>query len=479
MVAVALACGVASAPAAPPRGFATDAWKLERIVLQDGRRLEGLVIAPDAAAGDAEGEIRFAQVVQPPGRPMYVITWGPLPRESIKVVEHLPPADHEVLVGRVTSFLESRQRRGDAETAIHLRHGGEEGPWRYDTDDFTVESTADAATTRTAIVTLDQVFGALRALVPGPRPGDAALIRVRLCGSSAEYRSVQRELGIQIDNPAFYVPARRLLVAGGDMSSLAAGTAAIEDGLAATDQRYEELDRLFGDRLKALAADLEGQGFPAAKRAEIVQLARQRWERERASENMKIATARRENAGRRDRAVAAFRRRLAHEAWHAYADAALAHDGAGGLPLWLDEGLAQVIESAPLEAGELRLDAPDPKRLAALQEALRGGTLPSVAELVQAGQEQFLAGHAADTDPGRFYLAAWGVALDLAMLRPVLSPDRLAGITAPADDAVAAFERLAGEPIDRYDSGWRRRILTLRPGRAVAPDGASPVTPAR
>jgi hypothetical protein len=474
-----LATVAAVVEAAPPRGLTTGAWKLERIVLHDGRRLEGLVVPADPAAGDTGSEIRFAQVVRPPGRPMYVITWGPLPPEAIKTVDRLPPAEHDQLAGRVKAFLESRHRRGDAETAIRLRRDGDEGPWRYETDDVVVESTADATTTRAAIVTLDQVFGGLRALVPPPRKERPPTIRVRLCGSATEYREVQRELGIHIDNPAFYVPARRLLVAGGDMPAMVADTAVVEDGLAAADQRYEELDRLLEDRLKALAADLEQQGFPAAKRAEIVQLARQRWDRERADEVARIATARRENAGRRDRALATFRSRLAHEAWHAYADAVLAGGDAAGLPLWLDEGLAQVIESAPLEAGELRLDAPDPKRLAALQEAVRGGALPTVAELVQAGQEQFLAGHASDADQGRFYLAAWGVALDLAMLRPVLSPTGIADITAANDDAVAAFERLAGAPVDAYDTGWRRRILALRPGRAVVPDDGAAVNPGR
>jgi len=476
--AAALAVVIATgAVAAPPRGLATNAWNLERVVLRDGRRLEGLVIDAAPAAGDMPGEIRFAQVVRPPGRPMYVITWGPLPADALAAVDRLPPAEHDVLAARVKAFLESRHRRGDAETAIRLTRDDEDAPWRYETDDFAVTSTADASTTRAAIVGLEQVFGGLRTLVPAPRSAPRQPIQVRLCGSAAEYREAQRGLGIRIDNPAFYVPARRLLVAGGDVSAIVADTEAVEDGLAATDQKYEALDRLLDDRLKALVADLEAQGFPAGQRAEIVQLARQRWDRERAGEVARVAAARRDNAARRDRALATFRQRLAHEAWHAYADAILRPEAAAGLPVWLDEGLAQVIESAPLEAGELRLDAPDPKRLAALQEAIRAGTLPRVGDLLRCGQEGFLAGHAAEADRGLVYLAAWGVALDLAMLRPVLSPAGLADVTAAGDDSLPAFERLTGEPVERYDDGWRNRMLELRPGRPVAAGDAAPVTP--
>jgi hypothetical protein len=51
------------------------------------------------------------------------------------------------------------------------------------------------------------------------------------------------------------------------------------------------------------------------------------------------------------RVRAAFDARLAHEAWHAYADRRLRSPRAPGLPAWLDEGIAQVVETSPIEAG--------------------------------------------------------------------------------------------------------------------------------
>ena len=137
--------------------------------------------------------------------------------------------------------------------------------------------------------------------------------------------------------------------------------------------------------------------------------------------------------------------------------------------MWLDEGLAQVFETTPLEAGELRLDAPDPVRLKALEELLTGRDAPPLVDLLRAGQSQFLIGHAGGRKASQqSYLMAWGLAFHLAVLEPVLTPTSLAAICEPVDGAdestrVVEFERLVGMPIAEFDAAWRRRMLALRP----------------
>jgi len=165
---------------------------------------------------------------------------------------------------------------------------------------------------------------------------------------------------------------------------------------------------------------------------------------------------------------------LAHEAWHAYADGRLRAASAPGLPAWLDEGLAQVMETAPVEAGEIRLDAADPARLARLQAALRSGDVPPIADLLAGGQAAFLAGHAGD-DRAMAYLVAWGLALDLAIIRPQLTTDRIAAMTAAGeDDPLGRFEALVGMPVDRYDRTWRERMMRLRSPATVPPRDQTP-----
>jgi hypothetical protein len=276
---------------------------------------------------------------------------------------------------------------------------------------------------------------------------------------------------VRAEHPAFYVPAKGLLVAGSDMPAVVEQEQAAGDSLALAERRLLERDRTFADDVRGLANDLERQGMPASKRAEIVQLARTRWQRERDQWLGEIAAARRDNQARVAEARTQFFARLAHEAWHAYADRRLAHGQRRPLPGWLDEGLAQVFETAPLDAGEMRLDAPDPRRLKALQELLSRPDSPSLTELVRSGPELFLVGHGTGRRESRDrYLMAWGIALDLAILDPVLSRQALERLSAApahpgadaAEDRIAEFERLVGLPTDAFEQAWRRRLLAAR-----------------
>ena len=473
MVAM-LAAMAAGGVAAPPPGLATVRWKLESLRLHDGRRMEGLVVDPADAGGprDPAAPIGFVQIVQPPGRAIELITWAPISAARVAAIERLPEADHALLAKRVDEFRNRRGRQHAAETAVTLLRDDEDEPWRYDGRWFTIDSTADPSLTRKAVVLLEQVFAALEALVPPSAPeGDTSgPLRVTLCGTANEYRDVQESLGIEAEHPAFYVPARGLLVAGSDMPAMIEQERAAADSLAVTEREIADRDRSFEADVRRLAGDLEKQGMPAGKRAEIVQLARNRWQREREAMLAQVTTARRDNAARVADARQAFAARLTHEAWHAYADRRLAGGGRRPLPLWLDEGLAQVFETAPLEAGELRLDAPDAVRLKLLQELLAGGDPPQLADLLRAGQSQFLVGHTGGRKASQqSYLMAWGLAFHLAILEPALTPASLAAICEPVPEGdpatgrVAEFERLVGMPIGEFEAAWRRRMLSLRP----------------
>jgi hypothetical protein len=475
VVVVVVAVLAGGAVAAEPRpGLAAGAWKLESLRLHDGRRLEGLVVDPTAAGEhrDPTAPIGFVQIVQPPGRMMELITWAPISAARIAAIEPLPAAEHALLAKRVDEFRNRRGRQHAAETAVTLvRDDGDEA-WRYAGRWFAMRSTADPSLTRKAVVLLEQVFAALEALVPLPPTvgeGSAPLLLVTLCGTAAEYRGVQETLGIAADHPALYVPARGQLVAGSDLPAMIEQERTAADSLALTEREIVDRDRSFEVDVRRLAVDLEKQGIPAGKRAEVVHAARSRWQRERDEMLAQVIAARRDNAANVADARRAFAARLTHEAWHAYANRRLVASGRRPLPLWLDEGLAQVFETAPLEAGELRLDAPDPVRLKALEELLAGRDAPPLVDLLRAGQSQFLIGHAGGRKASQeSYLMAWGLAFHLAVLEPVLTPTSLAAICEPAAGAdesarVVEFERLVGMPIAEFDAAWRRRMLALRP----------------
>lgn len=458
-VLVGLLVAGGGAAAEPGGELVAPAWQLEAIELRDGRRIEGLVLSGlGGTPGPDADDIAFLQVVRPEGRKTHLIGWPAFPAATVRFVERLPTAGHDQLVARIEAFR-AGQRREESVSAVRLARIADDGPWRYAGPEFTLESTADPQLTRRAVVRLELVLAALTSLVPPV--AEAGPLAVRLCGSLAEYRRLQEELGLRIENPAFYLPDRRLLVAGSELSALVAEGCTATDLLDAAAQRQAELDGVLEARLRELATDLERQGVPAARRAEIVRLARQRWNRERTEDANRIEAARRSNAEVITRACLSFDARLAHEAWHAYADRRLRPPRAPGLPAWLDEGLAQVVETSPIEAGEVRLDLFDRDRLTRLQELLRIGGVPPLADIVAGGQEPFVAGHAGG-DQAVAYLAAWGLALDLAVVRPLLSPAKVRGLTAAGEtDPVARFESLVGMPVDRFDRQWRERILAV------------------
>lgn len=452
----------------PGKSLRAAAWKLEAIELRDGRRLEGLITAPPPGA-DADADVTFVQVVRRPGRPTFMVTWGPLAGERVAAFDRLPPAEHERLAGRIRGLRDDKARRADLEQSIELSRADDAAPWRHVADEFVLESTTDPGITREAALRLTQLFGALANLVPPAVPAGPPTT-IRLCGSHAEYLAEQQALGIRVANPAFFVPARRLIVAGSDMPVVVAEWRAAAAANAAAARRLVELDRDLNPRLKQLAADLEKQGMAPGGRAEVVQKARNRWQRERAAEQARIEAADRKNENRVAAARRDFYGRLAHEAWHAYAASRLRPAAGHGLPPWLDEGLAQVLESAPLEAGELRLDAADPSRLTALQALLREGRAPPLAAVLRAGGDRFIAGHAsAAEDPSHAYLVAWGLAFDLAVTQPLLAPQAVVALGQGGDgDEVARFERLVGVPLETFEPQWRRRMAALRPSAAAA-----------
>lgn len=455
----ALLAGIARA-AEPVGDLAAAPWRLEAIELADGRRLEGLVLSgAGGTPGPAAGDVAFLQIIRPPGRPMRLISWPPFPPETVRFVERLPEPDHRGLAARVEAFR-AGARRSEEAAGVRLERAAEDAPWRYQGSHFTLTSTADPTITRQAVVRLELVLESLETLVPPV--ADGAPFSVRLCGSLAEYRRLQEEFGLRLENPAYYLPEKRLLVAGSELSALESQRETADDLLTAAAQSYQALDGVLEQRARALAADLEAQGVAADRRAEVVRLARRRWARERGAEMARIEAARRENAAAVERARRRFDQRLAHEAWHAYAASRIRRPAAAGLPAWLDEGLAQVVETAPVEAGEVRLDAPDPTRLSRLQELLRAGGVPPIADILTGGQAPFLAGHAGD-DQAVAYLVVWGLALDAAVMRPVLSADRVGRLAAAGEaEPLVHVEALVGMPIDQYDRRWRERMLAVR-----------------
>jgi hypothetical protein len=171
-------------------------------------------------------------------------------------------------------------------------------------------------------------------------------------------------------------------------------------------------------------------------------------------ERARVSKAERENDAAFDKAAQRPFALLYHESFHAYV-ANFAYPAATGeLPRWLNEGLAQIFETAILEAGELRVGHADPDRLARAQSLRKASGLVPLTELLKSGKESFVALHsdqkaAAD----RTYLTSWLVAFHLTFAMRVLGTERFdTYISAAGRDPVGAFEALVGRDAAGYES---------------------------
>jgi len=430
-------------------------WQLETLTLKDQSQIRGLI------QSQTDAEIDFAQVIQPPGKPMYAVIRG-IPRAKVTKIERLDEAEHLALFRRFALFcnravieagrmdqLELTSQSADGSRVLHYA-----GTW------FTLDSTADDEQTRRCLVRIEQFFRAYRTLLP-PRVTEPKLLTVQLFGSLDQYRDRLRELKLDLDNAALYSPREATILAASDLNLFAERLAQVRREHERVRKDLDRIDKGHGQKLVTLADELKASGYT---QDEITAEQRQR----RASWKKELETTLATNVQRERSAEQKFDvvtdkmfRSLAHESFHAWLDTSVYPHDRHDVPRWLNEGLAQVFESGQLDGDSLRLDAPDKERLAALRADLAAGQPLPLAQLLTASERQFLGPHAGAA-PQRHYLYAWGLAHYLTFRHNLLASGRLDQYVAQESqrlDPIARFEQLAGQPIAEFEAAWRAAML--------------------
>jgi hypothetical protein len=142
--------------------------------------------------------------------------------------------------------------------------------------------------------------------------------------------------------------------------------------------------------------------------------------------------------------------------------------GTGELPRWLNEGLAQMFETAVVEAGELRADWPDPRRLEQTKDWLKGkngGPLVALSDLLVSGKDAFLASHSDHRGAAeRAYLTSWALAYYLTFERRLIGTPALNKYLIALNsggDPRAAFVSLVGQELEAFEKQWHAYLLRL------------------
>ena len=109
------------------------------------------------------------------------------------------------------------------------------------------------------IVRLEQVFTGFRQLLP-PRSEPRGPLKVAAFDAMSDYRAFLGRFGIQIDNPACFVPSENFIAAGSNVRQFAAELARVKAQHAEIEATLKDLRRDLPDRLAALAEQMKADG---------------------------------------------------------------------------------------------------------------------------------------------------------------------------------------------------------------------------
>lgn len=436
-------------------GPRTSPSPLEMVELRDNRQYRGYIESEDAAW------LYMASIHRPNGRPMFLVI-HPIERSLIKRIVRLDDQQRAVLRKQIDAFIHRAQiERGrmKAKELTLAQHEGRHfhsyrGKW------FTLESNTDEPTTRRIVVRIEQVFTAFRQVLT-PQAEPQRPLRILVFGSMDDYRNYLKQLGLNITSPACFIEDDNRIVAGCNLVTVADQLAKIN---ARHDQLRAELEREQAN-LDALLAD-QGQRLAAqgVSRAEIARTLRSfgaQQQRVIEQKQRELNTLDRTNARVFDQATTEMFTRLYHEAFHAYLENYVFSSKTHDVPLWLNEGLATMLERGLLESETLRIDAPNSDALKRLKADLAAGRPLPLEEVLSGDSRRFLQNPDADL----YYAYSWGLVYYLAFERDLLESAALREYVAPKAAAVAPiarFEKLIGEPLDAFETRWRAYILQLR-----------------
>jgi hypothetical protein len=431
-------------PSAEPSGLAKD-WQYDTIQLKNGSSFKGLILE------ETEIGIRFQHVRRATGRPTVTMTITFL-RAEVDKVQKLADQERELLKSRLKELDQNgegeRRRMESLELQIGEWNGEAKKGWRYDSDYFSLISNAPEEVVRRLAVRLEQIYmayaGFLAPRFPGGKP-----TTVVLYSTLADYRNMLDKQGWKLKNPAFFSPDDNRIVCGSNLQllgdDLKKATEINREGRLELDRQEAKYRKLFGKHPQELA-----------RRMQEIQEIRKH-----------LAAADKQNEVLFDYATQRLFAILYHEAFHAYVCNFVypSNAGAGELPRWLNEGLAQIFETAIVEAGELRVGHADRDRSLKVKEAVRKGEIMPLKELLNSGAKTFLVQHSEErVASDRAYLDSWALAAYLSFDRRLLGSASLDAFIAAVnrgDNAEIAFTKLCGQKLPEFETEFHAWLMKM------------------
>lgn len=432
---------------APP---GANEWPFDRLQLRNGVSHEGVILE------ESPGIVRFQIVRRFPGRPTVWFTCI----FRINEIEKVTKVTEEERTALKNKLLEldptAEARRLERMDFKPCDWGNKKGGGiRYDSDYFVLVSDASEEIVRRAAYRLENVYAAyVGFLQPKFKGGNPTLIRIY---RSFEGYQSSLPAGFNLKNPAYFDIAANRVSCGTDLHRLG-----------------EDLQRFRGEANQLLEE-------VAKQEAEVRRLYGKKPELNRhlqpiLATRSQIRKAASVNEAAFDQATEILFRQLYHEAFHAYVlnfvYPSNLKDSPGELPRWLNEGMAQVFETAIFEAGELRIGHADKVRLEKSKERLAKAEYLSLKELLTGTSKSFVIQPDSKVlREDQAYLTAWGIASYLMLERRLIDTNKtMAYLKAhhSGADPVDAFEKWVGQSLPEFEKGFHDWLKRLKPDGSLS-----------
>ncbi|MBA2115944.1 DUF1570 domain-containing protein [Bremerella alba] len=439
-------------PQDPLRDQSTDILELK-----DGTELRGMLLE------ESPRGLEFLEINRPPGKPMFAVIHT-ISTSKQKRLEKVTGDDRQRLEKLVERLSNHTQIRAAAKDSLQLKRVKSslletDQAWEYQGDRFVLLSPLNEDMTRTFAVRVDQIFQAFEHWLP-PKQKPSSPIQIVLFYSIDSYSAYLKKIGLQIDNPAVYVPHTNQVLIGSNLGSFLARLDVARVRHDAILAQWSEREKKLPDDLNQLAKRLKDAGWSPDAVITEVQTRREAWQRDFKKTQGQIRVVDRRNQAMLDALMNQATQHLCHESFHAYVENYLYPQDQYEVPIWLNEGLAQLFEHAQFENGTFRIDLPPKEILASLKARLDQDNGMSLQRILQTEAGSFILFE--NLHEGRLdYDVAWGLAWYLVFQKQLFAPGSLDRYVHQRNLPAPSVEETFGESVSRVQAEWVTFIRQL------------------
>ncbi|TWT39284.1 DUF1570 domain-containing protein [Blastopirellula retiformator] len=428
----------------------------DTLTLSDGRTLEGMIVERQADGLD------FLEIVKPAGKPMFGVVRN-FPQSEIRAITEVDPESRSQLIQRVERLRNRLQFEAENRETIQLETVKRDGvTYRVVTGEgYDFYSRLDESLTRRMAVRLEQASRAFQHMIP-PRKESDIRLRLILFDDMRDYADYMATLGAAVRNPAIFLPQEGLVLVGTDFRRLQAQAKRAAEEHKRQIGWWDELRRGLPERLEAYRKELAAAKIPPEEIEQEVSVRREAFLRQRREALSRIRAVERTNADAFEKAIEDTTRRIYHEAFHAYLECFVFPVAQYDVPIWLNEGLAQLFEHGQLEGDSFRIDAPPADLVAELKRRLAASDRPLLAEMLERDSAAFvltMSPHREQLD----YALAWGLAWRLVFEERLFEGNRLEKMVTADPARRQRLENLINESLEEFEPKWRQYVEELSP----------------